>query len=249
MILCFSGTGNSRYTAQTIGRITDDKILSINELLKNGSTEAIHSDKPLIFVCPTYAWRVPKIVEDFIMNTHFTGNNKVYFVLTCGSETGNAVHYVKKICDKKGFNFSGFATVIMPENYIAMFDVPDKDQADEIIKRADPQIIQISECIKNGQLLPKEKITLSYRLMSRIINPLFYLSSVSAKGFYTTDACISCGKCAKLCPLNNIVINDGKPHWSKSCTHCMACICACPTEAIEYKNKSKGKPRYYNCKL
>jgi LysM repeat protein len=39
---------------------------------------------------------------------------------------------------------------------------------------------------------------------------------------------------------------EGKPQWGRNCTHCMACICACPSEAIEYKNKSKGKPRYYN---
>ena len=26
---------------------------------------------------------------------------------------------------------------------------------------------------------------------------------------------------------------------------CMACICYCPKEAIEYGKKSKGKPRYH----
>ena len=33
--------------------------------------------------------------------------------------------------------------------------------------------------------------------------------------------------------------------WGKNCTHCMACICYCPKEAIEYGKKSKGKPRYH----
>ena len=38
--------------------------------------------------------------------------------------------------------------------------------------------------------------------------------------------------------------------WSRfkdkdSRTHCMACICYCPKEAIEYGKKSKGKPRYH----
>ena len=26
---------------------------------------------------------------------------------------------------------------------------------------------------------------------------------------------------------------------------CMACICYCPKEAIEYGKKSRGKPRYH----
>ena len=48
------------------------------------------------------------------------------------------------------------------------------------------------------------------------------------------EKCISCGKCAQLCPLNNIQLVDGKPRWGSSCTQCMACICRCPQEAIEY---------------
>ena len=36
-----------------------------------------------------------------------------------------------------------------------------------------------------------------------------------------------------------------KAGLGKNCTHCMACICYCPKEAIEYGKKSKGKPRYH----
>ena len=37
---------------------------------------------------------------------------------------------------------------------------------------------------------------------------------------------------------------DGKPVWGNDCTHCMACICKCPTEAIEYGKVSIGQNRY-----
>ena len=57
--------------------------------------------------------------------------------------------------------------------------------------------------------------------------------------------CIGCGRCVELCPLNNIHLENGKPVWGKDCTHCMACICYCPAEAIEYGKKSLGKPRYH----
>ncbi len=45
--------------------------------------------------------------------------------------------------------------------------------------------------------------------------------------------------------MNNIRMENGKPVWGQACTHCMACICYCPTEAIEYGKKSVGKPRYH----
>jgi ferredoxin len=127
-----------------------------------------------------------------------------------------------------------------------MYDTPDKIQADKIIKKATPQILDIAEHIKNGQPLSEDKITLGDRLKSSIVNPLFYLTCVNARGFYSTDDCSFCGKCASMCPLNNIEIIDGKPDWGQNCTHCMACICSCPGEAIEYKKNSKGKPRFYN---
>ena len=35
MILYFSGTGNSRYIAEVINSVIEDKLVSINECLKN----------------------------------------------------------------------------------------------------------------------------------------------------------------------------------------------------------------------
>ena len=58
------------------------------------------------------------------------------------------------------------------------------------------------------------------------------------------DKCRGCGKCAEICPLGNISMNEGKVVWNGNCTHCMACICRCPAEAIEYGKKSPGKYRY-----
>ncbi|MBP9515735.1 MAG: 4Fe-4S binding protein, partial [Clostridia bacterium] len=46
------------------------------------------------------------------------------------------------------------------------------------------------------------------------------------------------------CVLNNIELKNGKPVWGKSCTHCMACINFCPTNAIEYGKHSIGLRRY-----
>ena len=76
-----------------------------------------------------------------------------------------------------------------------------------------------------------------------------YLARRIAEGLemllYDLNACIGCGRCVELCPQNNVHLKNGKPVWGKNCTHCMACICYCPKEAIEYGEKSKGKPRYH----
>jgi ferredoxin len=246
VILCFSGTGNSLYTAKFIAKIIDDKIESINELIRNNSKEKILSDKPFIFICPTYAWRIPNIVDKYIKKTVFEGNNKAYFILTCGGETGNAIYYIKKTCLEKGLEFMGFSSVVMPENYILMFDAPDKIKAKEIIQKSVPHIKNIAKNIKEGKIISQPKIKFSDKLKSGIINKIFYGFIINAKGFYSTNDCTGCEKCILLCPLKNIKIRNKKPFWGSTCTHCMSCICGCPQSAIEYKNKSKGRSRNYN---
>ena len=60
-----------------------------------------------------------------------------------------------------------------------------------------------------------------------------------------TGGCDGCGKCAELCPVKNVTLQNGKPQWGANCTRCTACINGCPHGAIEYKNKTQGKERYY----
>ena len=244
MILYFSGTGNSRYAAELISSVTGDRLVSLNEVIKHKKEPVFESEKPFVVVCPTYAWRIPRIVEKLILEADFRGNKEMYFYLTCGDSAGNAYRYAKKLCEKKGLVFRGLSAGVMPENYIAMFDAPEKAEADKIIDHTRPEILDAAKRISEG----KELVCLSKplgKILSKVVNRPFYSLVVSAKGFYATDKCIGCGKCEKVCPLNNIKIVDGKPVWGKDCTHCMACICLCPTEAVEYKNKSQGKPRYH----
>lgn len=245
MILYFTGTGNSRYVAEIIKDVTNDDIISINDILKNHINKEIRSERPFVFVCPTYAWRIPRVVEGFIKETQFIGNKDVYFIMTCGSDTGNSLRFINRLCEEKAFNLKGLSSIVMPENYIAMFKVPTKEEAEIQIKEVTPHVLKIGEAIKGEKTLAKEKIKIGGRAMSALVNPLFYPLFVKAKGFYATTSCVGCGKCLKLCPLNNITMKDKKPVWANNCTHCMACICGCPFSAIEYKNKTQKKQRYY----
>ncbi len=245
MILCFSGTGNSRFVAEKIAKKTNDDIINLNDKIKNNDYSSVSTDSRLVIVTPTYAWRIPRIVTEWIEKTKISGVNGVWFVMTCGGEVGNAEKYNKLLCEKKSFEYKGTAQIVMPENYIAMFDAPQVDEARKIVNKALPDIDKAIDCILNNQPLSKISISFKDKILSGIVNDVFYPICVKSKDFYAIDSCVSCGKCVKLCPLNNIESVNGKPVWHNNCTHCMACICYCPVEAIEYGNKSKGKPRYH----
>lgn len=245
MIFYFSGTGNSQLAAKQIAADIGDEVVSINQCLRGGRRERFQSERPLVFVAPTYAWRIPKVVDDWIRETEFAGSRRAYFVLTCGDDCGNAAAYLKTLCGVKGFHFCGLAPVVMPENYLAMFATPDEAEAQAILEHAKPQIAALAAPIRAGKPFPENKATFTEKLKSGPVNPLFYRFCVSDRGFSASEACISCGLCAQRCPLGDITIENKKPKWRGNCTHCMACIGGCPTQAIEYKKNSKGRPRYY----
>lgn len=117
----------------------------------------------------------------------------------------------------------------------------------QIIEQAEPVINQAVHSIKNGNPLPQTSISIKDNINSGVVNVLFYPVFVHAKKFFATGDCVSCGKCVNMCPLNNIQLENGLPVWGNSCTHCMACICHCPKEAIEYGKHSQGLNRY-TCK-
>lgn len=244
MIFYFSGTGNSAYIAKRIGKILDEPINSINDFIKNGKTVSAVEGERLVFVTPTYAWRMPRIVEEWIRKCDFSGKHEVYSVMTCGSENGNASHYIKEFCAAKGFTYMGCAEIVMPENYIAMYSTPTQEEAKKIIADAEQLITETAERIRDCSKLPEHKIRFGDFVKSGIINPIFYKFFVHATKYQAKDTCINCGKCVANCPLNNIELKDNRPVWGNNCTHCMACICKCPVGAIEYGKHSVGQQRY-----
>ena len=244
MVLYFSGTGNSEYVAKKLAKMLSDDVKNLFSVLRNHDCSPFSSDSPFVIVCPTYAWRIPRILENRLKKTELRENRNIYFVMTCGGNIGNAESYCKKLCREKGMNFMGCFPIIMPENYIALFDTPTPKEAKGIIDSAEPSIIDAAKYIAENKPFPAQKITVIDRISSGIVNDTFYPIFVHSKKFFAKDNCVSCGKCADVCPLENIKLKDGKPVWGKNCTHCMACICRCPKEAIEYGKHSKNLPRY-----
>ena len=245
MILYFSGTGNSKYVAKRIADALGDALVNLNDRIKASDTSLVETGERVIIVTPTYAWRIPRVVRDWLLKTELRGAKQVWFVMTCGSEIGNADKYNRELCAEKAISCMGTAQIVMPENYIAMFGVPQADEARRIVAKAEPDIDRAIAAVRAGQPFSPTRDHLYDRFMSGPVNPIFYSCFVKANAFTVGNACTGCGQCVRRCPTNNITLQTGKPVWGQNCTHCMACICYCPAEAIEYGKKSLGKPRYH----
>ena len=245
MVLYFSGTGNSRYIAAQIAQALCVPTLDLNVRIQAADTSPVQTGPDIVLVTPTYAWRIPRIVEQWLKATPLPQAQRIWFVMDCGSEIGSADHYNRQLAQRKKLRPMGTAPIQMPENYIAMFAAPDPAQARRIVDSAAPAIQQTIDCIQAGQPFVPTRQNLYDRFMSGPVNPIFYRFFVKAGPFQADDRCIGCGQCVQRCPLNNIRLTAGRPVWGSQCTHCMACISYCPTQAIEYGKKSQGQPRYH----
>ena len=132
----------------------DKQLIDAGELIRHGEAPAFESETPYIFVCPTYAWRIPRVFEAFLRAARFEGNGRAYFVMTCGDGVGGAQRFVAALCAEKGWQFMGLAQIVMPENYIAMFSVPAPEQALPIVRRADMAIAEVAGAVFAGERLP-----------------------------------------------------------------------------------------------
>ena len=244
MILYFTGTGNSKYCADFLAHRLGDEICDLSGRIKAKSYEPFESEKPYVICVPTYAWRIPAVVTDFLGKTELRGCKDVYFVMTCGGEIGKAEKYNKALCDSIGKAYKGTFKVKMAENYLAMFDVTDEKREEELMADADKALAGLAALISEKAELPTVREGAIGIVLSGIVNEMFNKYYLTDKKFYVKDSCISCGICEKRCPLGNIELKDGRPLWKGNCTQCMACISYCPKEAIEYGKKSEGKRRY-----
>lgn len=106
---------------------------------------------------PTYAWQIPTLIKEWLLQTIFVDVEHVWFVMNCGDSIGKADRYNQELCEKKNWTYMGTAQIVMPENYIAMFPVPDEKEAGKIIEAAEPAIEQAVSCIQMTKKFPDRK--------------------------------------------------------------------------------------------
>lgn len=246
MIFYFTGTGNSRFAARFLGQRLGDRVVSLNRVFREKQPLTFSSQTPFVVVCPIYAWRLPKEVEGFLAQAHFSGSRKIYLVATMGASCGGAGSYAQKILAKTQMSYQGLAGVVMPDNYLVSFSMPGREEALSILRAALPTLEQIAQTIAAGKPFSQPSSKVLGRLLSGVVNWGFSHFMAGSKSFTVSNACIHCGQCAANCPTGNIVLRKGKVEFGDRCAFCLGCIHRCPVHAIDYKGKGK-KHGYYLC--
>lgn len=234
-IFCFSTTGNSLYIANTIAKSLESSVVSMS------TPPACCDDDIIGFVFPVYFWGLPNTVASYIEKLKITNKNAYVFTIVCyGGKVSGVQGIVKQLLQQKGVALQYGKNIKSVENYLPRYNV---NNTPELHQDVDDNINIICSDIKAKKKTKLER----YTFLNKIVYSL-YPGKDGSKDvhFSITENCTQCGICGNICPSKNIQLQQGKPIFLHQCEHCMACVHACPTHSINWKDTTQTKEQYRN---
>jgi len=246
-IYYFTGTGNSLRIANLLAeKINDCELVPIAKVWEKAELTSI--SEIVGFVFPLYWSGLPKIVYDFVNKIDLKVTNYIFTVITsAGDITELPLQQLEKLLKNKEKKLNAGIYITMPNNYIIGYDVHSEERQKQFFERAIHQVESFSEIVINkSENLDKdifEKDVSRSEKFNRKFRENVYESD---KSFSVDDNCSSCGICEQVCPVNNIILQDGKPEWQHKCQQCLACINFCPEKSIQIGTQTVKTGRYHH---
>lgn len=246
VIYFFSGTGNNLAVAKTLSKLLEDTdILPITTLLTH---KKIDEKYQIVGFCsPAYYCHIPPIVKESMQNLIFTCTQRVFTIVCCSGNQGRSLLDMREAINSSNKQVNQEFTLTLPGNNILLYDAYPKFHQKLLLKKAQKRLSKISYLILNNVKTKPASETILYKLSNKnSLNQSIETLQLKGSLFKINEFCIYCGRCAKLCPVNNIKVTYNSVTFSNKCQQCMSCIQWCPQHAINYLDKTQGRQQYHN---
>jgi ferredoxin len=244
-IYYFTGTGNSLQVARELARqLAAATIASIIGATRQEPVVVESETVGVVF--PIYFLGMPEIVQRFVETANFEKTGYLFAVETRGGMSGRSIRDLQLILARKEKRLDAAFKVSMPANYVAMYDMYSDDRQQRVLAAASLKVKQIAAIVSERRPHVEGDPFIRWPLAALMHNRwLRRLPSLDER-FTVTEKCNSCGVCAKVCPVDDIVMEEGRPRWQHHCQQCFGCIHWCPQRAIEAGKKTAARGRYHH---
>lgn len=230
----FSGTGNTKYCVEKfMEAYGEGRAYSIED---SSALAEIQNSAELVIGYPIYYSNLPKIVRDFFTeHLALFQEKKVFLIATMGLFSGDGTGCGARVLRKGGAEIVGGLHLKMPD---CIGDVKALKRSlaenQQLIQDAEQKIIEAAGNLKQGNP-PQEGLNFFYHVAGLFGQRLWTYGKTreySDKLRVDREACIGCGICVDLCPMQNLRLEEKKAVPDSRCTMCYRCISHCPTQAI-----------------
>lgn len=233
----FTATGNSLEVAKAVG----GELHSIPQVLKSGQTS--FEDDAIGLVFPCYAFGTPAPVREFLQKVKLK-SGYLFAVITYGDFEAGALAHFRGLAKSCGLSPDYLNSISMVDNYLNFCKMEDQQQLLPGKKVAENLSGIVADIGQRKAFIKKPWFL--FTLMSYLLNFFYRLQPGSVdKKFSIEESCDGCGICASLCPVDNIVIQQGKPEFLHKCITCYACTHGCPKNAIRCRSE-RSRARFRN---
>jgi len=244
-IYWFSGTGNSVAVARRVAASLEGARLV--PIAAVPDSDPVRPEGVVGVVCPVYFEGLPLIVREFLARLDARGTTYSFLVLTAGGFAGWAPAQARRLFRRAGRRLDAAFSVKMPDNYVAVFDLPAPLAQAQVLSRAGERIARIARDVKGrrrrlGVGIAVPLGALAYFAMGR---RFARTCRQRDRRFWVAETCTACGVCARVCPKANVALSDGRPRWGGRCEQCFACVHWCPASAIQVRNRPTERRRRY----
>lgn len=219
-LLVFSPTGGTKKAAEALLKGFDERFKTI-DFFKQADFSALEFQKEdvCLVAAPSFGGRLPQFFVNRLQKLHGNGARAVPVVVYGNRAYEDTLLELSDLLTAAGFVCCAGVAAVAEHSIFRQFAAgrPDADDRAALLHFGEA----IQQKLQSGDMKPPViPGNRPYKALKE--NPM------KPQG---TDACISCGTCAKECPVGAIPKETPRMTESALCISCMRCIAVCPVGA------------------